>query len=71
MFLRRYAAVLLAASFLFVSVRTLLAQAGFDDDRVMLQGFYYESYRFGHTDRFPALGTQKWSSRTDEITPDQ
>ena len=24
------------------------AQAGFDDDRVMLQGFYWESYRHGH-----------------------
>ena len=25
------------------------AQSGFDDDRVMLQGFYWESSRFGHT----------------------
>ncbi|WP_207231784.1 alpha-amylase family glycosyl hydrolase [Edaphobacter modestus] len=36
------------------------AQSGFDDDRVMLQGFYYESYRFGHPDKFPGHGTQLW-----------
>jgi alpha-amylase len=37
-----------------------LAQAGFDDDRVMLQGFYWESYRHGD----PGLPTyshqKKW-----------
>ena len=37
----------------------LVAQAGFNDDRVMLQGFYWESYRHG-TDRFPEFGDQKW-----------
>ncbi len=36
------------------------AQSGFDDDRVMLQGFYWESYRHGHTQRFPNLGNKKW-----------
>lgn len=36
------------------------AQAGFNDDRVMLEGFYWESYRFGHPDKFPAQGTQHW-----------
>jgi alpha-amylase len=35
------------------------AQAGFDDDRVMLQGFYWESYRHGYPDRFP-YGDKKW-----------
>jgi hypothetical protein len=35
------------------------AQAGFDDDRVMLQGFYWESYRHGHPDRFP-FGDKHW-----------
>ncbi len=39
---------------------TLLAQAGFDDDRIMLQGFYWESYRHGSPERFPVLGTKKW-----------
>jgi alpha-amylase len=34
-----------------------LAQAGFDDDRVMLQGFYWESYRHGN---MPEYGDQKW-----------
>jgi alpha-amylase len=37
-----------------------LAQAGFDDDRVMLQGFYWESCRHGHPDRFPDLGSKHW-----------
>ncbi|MEG9434599.1 alpha-amylase [Edaphobacter sp. HDX4] len=36
------------------------AQSGFDDDRVMLQGFYYESYRFGHPAKFPGYGTKLW-----------
>src|SRR5215831_6747434 len=36
------------------------AQSGFDDDRVMLEGFYWESYRFGHPDKFPAQGTRGW-----------
>lgn len=36
------------------------AQAGFDDDRVMLQGFYWESYRHGYPDRFPQFGAKKW-----------
>lgn len=36
------------------------AQAGFDDDRVMLQGFYWESYRHGRPDQFPQFGSKKW-----------
>jgi alpha-amylase len=35
-------------------------QAPFDDGRVMLQGFYWESHRHGHPERFPALGTKPW-----------
>ncbi|HWB08238.1 MAG TPA: alpha-amylase family glycosyl hydrolase [Pirellulales bacterium] len=38
---------------------TLSAQSGFDDDRVMLQGFYWESYRHGNP-KFPQFGTRKW-----------
>ena len=38
----------------------LLAQAGFEDDRVLLQGFYWESYRHGDTLRFPEYGALKW-----------
>ncbi len=30
-------------------------KVGFDDDRVMLQGFYWESYRHGHMDQFPEI----------------
>jgi alpha-amylase len=33
------------------------AQAGFEDDRVMLQGFYWESNRFGHVAGF---GNDRW-----------
>ena len=39
---------------------TLLAQAGFEDDRVMLQGFYWESYRHGYPAKFPGYGEQHW-----------
>jgi alpha-amylase len=43
------------------------AQAGFDDDRVMLQGFYWESYRHGHPEKFPEFGSKIWY----EIVTDQ
>ena len=36
------------------------AQSGLDDDRVMLQGFYWESYRHGHSERFPEYGDLSW-----------
>src|SRR5262247_756174 len=38
------------------------AQAGFDDDRVMLQGFYWESYRHGHPEnaQFKPFGDKTW-----------
>lgn len=35
------------------------AQAGLEDDRVMLQGFYWESYRHG-LPGFSALGDKRW-----------
>ncbi len=35
------------------------AQSGFDDDRVMLQGFYWESHRHGHAG-FEQFGTKHW-----------
>ena len=43
------------------------AQAGFADDRVMLQGFYWESYRHGHPEKFPTFGSKTWY----EIVTDQ
>jgi alpha-amylase len=36
----------------------LFAQSGFNDDRVILQGFYWESYRFGHPE-FKGFGKDK------------
>ncbi len=45
------------------------AQSGFDDDRVMLQGFYWESYRFGHPDRFPSQGNKSWYQIVQDKAP--
>jgi alpha-amylase len=42
------ASLLVALALLTGWSRRASAQAGFDDDRVMLQGFYWESYRHGH-----------------------
>ncbi len=39
---------------------SLYAKAGFEDDRVMLQGFYWESYRHGHPDKFSQFGKKRW-----------
>lgn len=44
----------------------LHAQAGFNDDRVMLQGFYWESYRHGHQERY---GQKKWYDIVREQAP--
>jgi alpha-amylase len=46
----------------------LAAQSGFDDDRVMLQGFYWESYRHGHQD-YPYFGAKKWYVIVREQAP--
>ena len=35
------------------------AQSGFDDDRVMLQGFYWESHRHGHPG-YESFGQRRW-----------
>lgn len=56
---RRSKILLLFALFCFLRVPAL-AQAGFDDDRVMLQGFYWESHWHGHPEKFPALGSKVW-----------
>src|SRR3954470_11035672 len=48
--------VILAA---FAATLPVYVQSGFDDDRVMLQGFYWESYRYGHTE-FPNYGSKHW-----------
>ena len=45
------------------------AQAGFDDDRVMLQGFYWESYRHGHPEKFPGYGSKTWYGIVTEQAP--
>jgi alpha-amylase len=42
------------------------AQAGFEDDRVMLQGFYWESYRHGHLEKFKDYGDKLWYDIVNE-----
>lgn len=66
----RWARVVCAIVFVLLVSASLLAQAGFDDDRVMLQGFYWESYRFGHTDKFPLLGNKHWYAVVKSKVPD-
>ncbi len=65
------AAVCLISFLLLTGLFPVLAQSGFEDDRVMLQGFYWESYRHGHSDRFPAYGEKRWyeivGEHADEI----
>ncbi|GKT09197.1 alpha-amylase family glycosyl hydrolase [Desulforhabdus sp. TSK] len=51
------------------NANTAYGQAGFDDDRVMLQGFYWESYRHGHPDRFPGYGAKPWYDTVREQAP--
>jgi alpha-amylase len=50
----------IAAVVLIIGVTPVWAQSGFEDDRVMLQGFYWESYRHGHPERFPQYGGKQW-----------
>ncbi len=51
--------LLLVASITFSAIQ-VYAQGGFDDDRVMLQGYYWESYRHGHPEKFPSYIDKKW-----------
>jgi alpha-amylase len=46
-----------------------LGQAGFEDDRVMLQGFYWESYRHGHPEKFPTYGNKHWYVIIQGVAP--
>lgn len=41
--------------------------SGFNDGRVLLQGFYWESYRHGYPDKWPSYGLKRWY----EIIKDQ
>lgn len=56
----KYSFLLLYLFFNLLGCDNATTQAGFADDRVMLQGFYWESYRHGHPERFPELGNQLW-----------
>jgi alpha-amylase len=47
------------------------AQAGLEDDRIMLQGFYWESYRHGHIERpdFNSYGGKQWYDIVKDNAP--
>jgi alpha-amylase len=51
-------ALVAALGGVFTSSRAL-AQAGLEDDRVMLQGFYWESCRHGRAE-YPNFGSKRW-----------
>jgi alpha-amylase len=52
--------LVISLAVIFTSCLTVWGQAGFNDDRVMLQGFYWESCRHGYPDHFPQFGNKKW-----------
>ena len=52
--------------FFFLNLPTTFAQSGLEDDRVLIQGFFWESYRHGHSVH-PEFGSQRWY----EIVADQ
>lgn len=56
---RRLARLAVLLMLLFAHAASM-GQAGFGDDRVMLQGFYWESHRHGYPDRFPQYGDRRW-----------
>lgn len=65
---RRWVGVILLLSFL-ACAAPVWGQAGFEDDRVMLQGFYWESYRHGHPTQFPSYGDKHWYAIVQSVAP--
>jgi alpha-amylase len=61
--------VVLQVVFQVVGQSSARAQAGFEDDRVMLQGFYWESYRHGHAQRYPGFGEEPWYAIVADQAP--
>jgi alpha-amylase len=59
----------IAAALLLVNAGAVWAQAGFDDDRVMLQGFYWESHRHGRPAEFPNFGDKRWYEIVRDSAP--
>jgi alpha-amylase len=64
---RRTTAIILLL--VFASVSAALGQAGFEDDRVVFQGFYWESYRHGHPEKFPSYGDKHWYAIVQSLAP--
>jgi alpha-amylase len=68
--MRRFSLVFAVAWIsIFAATNLSLGQSGFDDDRVMLQGFYWESYRHGHSDH-PEFVNKKWYVIVKDLAPE-
>lgn len=68
---RKCSPLLRAASLLLALVAlspVLAGQSGFDDDRVLLQGFYWESYRHGHQGQ-EMFGDRRWYEIVRDLAP--
>src|SRR5262245_1297968 len=69
----RWTLFLLVVSGILGWLQPAFGQAGFDDPRVMLQGFYWESYRHGHPDKpeWDNFGDKRWyeiiKDKADEL----
>jgi alpha-amylase len=70
MSIARFLRVVLIGLLLVAAAAPALAQAGLGDDRVMLQGFYWESCRHGNS-HFPQFGDKRWyqivADRADDV----
>jgi alpha-amylase len=64
-FLKIFLGILLLAA----TAVSVYAQGGLEDNRVLLQGFYWESYRHGHTD-FPQFGEKNWYQIVTDLAPE-
>jgi alpha-amylase len=60
--------IFMVALYLATASASVHAQPGFEDNRVMLQGFYWESYRHGHPD-FPHFGEKTWYQIVTDLAP--
>lgn len=65
----RHWSLMAACAIVLVAATHIFAQAGFNDGRVMLQGFYWESSRHGY-EKFPQFGSKKWYEIVQEKAPE-
>src|SRR3979490_146535 len=68
LFINSFCILIILASLAVITPKAF-GQASFEDDRVMLQGFYWESYRHGHPEKFPGHGAKRWYRIVAEQAP--